>query len=124
LYKHGTYFQFAWKDKKEWGLLYKHFRRKGRKYCKRVNAKGNREIIKNRVDIVQRPAVVNEKQRLGDLEIDTVIGQNHKGAFLTINDWASNKSWIAKLEGKNADELAQKTIEVLSPYKTYSTRLS
>jgi len=110
-------YQYVWKDKKEGGLLYKHLRRKGRKYRKRGSSKDTRGIIKDRVDIDQRPAIVNEKQRLGDLEIDTVIGQNHKGALLTINDRASNKTWVAKLDGKNADELAQKTIEVLSPYK-------
>lgn len=110
-------YQYVWKDKKEGGTLFKHLRRKGRKYRKRGSSKDTRGIIKDRVDIEQRPAIVNEKQRLGDLEIDTVIGQNHKGALLTINDRVSSMVWIARLEGKNADELAQKAIEVLSPYK-------
>jgi len=110
-------YQYVWKDKKDGGSLCKHLRRKGRKYRKRGNAKDNRGIIKNRVDIDQRPAIVNEKQRLGDLEIDTVTGQNHKGALLTINDRVSSMAWLAKLDGKNADELAQKTIEVLNHYK-------
>lgn len=110
-------YQYVWKDKKEGGTICKHLRRRGRKYRKRGSAKDTRGIIKDRVDIDQRPAIVNEKQRLGDLEIDTVIGQNHKGALLTINDRVSSMTWIAKLDGKNADELAQKTIEVLNPYK-------
>ena len=74
-------------------------------------------IIKDRVGIELRPTIVDEKERLGDFEIDTVIGQNHKGALLTINARVSSKVWIAKLNGKNAEELAQKTIEVLVPYK-------
>jgi IS30 family transposase len=110
-------YQYVWQDKKEGGKLYMHLRRKGRKYRKRGNAKDTRGIIKDRVDIEQRPSIVNEKKRLGDLETDTVIGQNHKGALLTINDRVSSMTWIAKLNGKNADELAQKTIEVLNPYK-------
>lgn len=110
-------YQYVWKDKKQGGKLHLHLRRKGRKYRKRGAAKDTRGIIRDRVDISQRPAIVDQKQRLGDLEIDTVIGQNHKGALLTINDRASSMVWIAKLNGKNAEELAQKAIEVLHPYK-------
>jgi len=60
---------------------------------------------------------VNKKERIGDLEIDTIIGQNHKGAIMTINDRVSSKVWIAKLNGKNAPELAQKTLELPIPFK-------
>ena len=117
-------YQYVWKDKKDGGNLYTHLRHKGRKYRKRGNAKDTRGIIKDRVDIEQRPAIVDEKERLGDLEIDTVIGQNHKGALLTINDRVSNMSWIAKLNGKNAEELAKKTIEVLIPVKNFMNTIT
>ena len=114
---HERLYQHIWQDKKKGGKLHLHLRRRGRKYRKRGAAKDSRGIIKDRVDISQRPAIVDQKKRLGDLEIDTVIGQNHKGALLTINDRVSSKIWIAKLNGKNAEELAQKAVEVLTPYK-------
>lgn len=94
-----------------------HLRRKGRKYRKRGAAIDTRGIIKDRVDISLRPDIVDQKQRFGDLEIDTVIGKNHKGALLTINDRVSSMVWIAKLNGKNAAELALKVIEIMNPYK-------
>ncbi len=114
---HERLYQHIWQDKKQGGKLHLHLRRKGRKYRKRGAAKDTRGIIRDRVDISERPAIVEQKQRLGDLEIDTVIGQNHKGALLTINDRGSSIVWITKLSGKNAEELAQKTIETLTPYK-------
>jgi len=114
---HERIYQYVWKDKKDGGNLYKHLRRKGRKYRKRGNSKDTRGIIKGRIGIEQRPAIVDKKTRIGDLEIDTVIGKNHKGALLTINDRVSSKEWIAKLNGKNAEELAQETIKVLKPIK-------
>jgi len=114
---HERIYQYVWKDKKDCGNLYKHLRRKGRKYRKRGNSKDTRGIIKGRIGIEQRPAIVDKKTRIGDLEIDTVIGKNHKGALLTINDRVSSKEWIAKLNGKNAEELAQETIKVLKPIK-------
>lgn len=114
---HERIYQYVWKDKKEGGDLHTHLRHKGRRYRKRGNAKDNRGIIKDRVDISQRPEIVDRKERLGDLEIDTMIGQNHKGALLTINDRVSNKVVIEKLNGKDAKELAGKVIERLLPYQ-------
>jgi IS30 family transposase len=113
---HERIYQYVWADKKAKGSLFTHLRRKGRKYRKRGSAKDSRGIIKERVDISQRPAIVNEKIRLGDLEIDTIIGKNHRGAILTINDRVSSYVWMAKLNGKNADELAMKAIEILRPH--------
>ena len=114
---HERIYQHVWQDKKQEGLLYTHLRRKGRKYRKRGNAKDTRGIIKNRVDIELRPAIVDEKTRFGDLEIDTIIGKNHQGAMLTINDRLTSLVWIRKLQGKEAEPVAQKTIEALLPLK-------
>ena len=58
--------------------------------------------IPNRIDIEERPSIVDLKQRFGDLEIDTVIGSNHKGVLVTINDRLTSKVWIRKLSGKDA----------------------
>ena len=112
---HERIYQYVWDDKKSKGSLFVHLRRKGRKYRKRGAAKDSRGIIKDRVDISQRPAVVDEKTRLGDLEIDTIIGKNHQGAILSINDRVSGYLWLAKLKGKDAEELAMKTVEILQP---------
>jgi len=114
---HERIYQYVWKNKKESGNLYTYLRHKGRRYRKRGNAKDSRGIIKDRVDISQRPKIVDRKERLGDLEIDTMIRQNHKGALLTINDRVSNKVMIEKLNGKDAKELAWKVIERLSVYQ-------
>jgi IS30 family transposase len=115
---HERIYQYVWDDKKQGGDLYKHLRRKGRKYRKRGNAKDTRGIIKDRVGIEHRYEIVDKKQRIGDLEIDTIIGRNHKGAILTINDRVSSKVWIAKLNGKNAEELAKMAVEKLMPIKS------
>ena len=56
---------------------------------------------------------------MGDLEIDTIIGKDHKGAILTINDRVSGMIKIAKLNGKDAVELAKKTIEILGDWKCF-----
>lgn len=116
---HETIYKWIWEEKKRGSKekLHLHLRRKGRRRLKRGNKQDNRGIIKNRVDISERPIKVERRERFGDLEIDTVIGKNHKGALLTINDRKTGIVKIIKLEGKEANPLAYKTIKALLPYK-------
>ena len=114
---HETIYQFIYTDKQHGGNLYKKLRRKGHRYQHRGSEYRRRGIIPGRVDISSRPAIVEEKRRFGDLEIDTVIGRNHKGALLTINDRVTSLAWIRKLEGKSAVPFAEATIRALASFK-------
>ena len=76
----------VWRDKKYKGSLFEHLRSQGKKYKSRSIKTDKRGQIIGRKDIKDRPQEVEERQRLGDLEIDTIIGKDHKGAILTIND--------------------------------------
>tara|TARA_B110000240_G_scaffold86261_1_gene98149 strand:- start:690 stop:908 length:219 start_codon:yes stop_codon:yes gene_type:complete len=70
-----------WADKKAGGDLCTHLRRQGRIYRKRGFTKRYRGII-GRVDIKQRPAVVESRSGFGDLdlEVELIIGKDHKAA--------------------------------------------
>ena len=82
---HETIYRWIWEDKRRGGKLHKYLRRQGRRYAKRGSKNAGRGFIPGRVDIDERPEIVELKERFGDLEIDTIIGKNHKGAILTIN---------------------------------------
>lgn len=110
-------YQYIWENKRKGGLLFKHLRTKGKKYKKRGHLKDKRGLIVGRVDISERPAIVEKKCRLGDFEIDLVIGKDHKGALLTINDRASGILFMGKVESKEAVQIQQKTIELLQDWK-------
>lgn len=110
-------YQFIWDNKKRGGKLYKHLRTKGKKYRKRGASKDSRGMIPNRVDIEKRPSIVDKKQRVGDLEIDLVIGKNHHRALLTINDRATGFLWMGKIESKEAHVVEAKLLELLKDLK-------
>jgi len=116
---HESIYHYIWNDKRRGGKLHKQLRRAGRRYRKRGAAKDRRGLIKGRVDISLRPVEVEARQRLGDLEIDTIIGKGHKGAIVTINDRVSGILRMAKLESKDAGTLAQATIQLLEQWKPY-----
>lgn len=112
-------YQFIWADKKAGGKLYQHLRTKGKRYAKRGALKGSRGMIKERVGIEKRPLVVEEKQRCGDLEVDLVIGKDHKGALLTINDRATGILKMAKIDSKEAHVVEEKMVELLLDWKPF-----
>jgi IS30 family transposase len=118
---HERIYQYIWENKKEGGTLYQHLRSRGKRYRKRGSLKDSRGIIPNRKHISERPQVVEEKSRLGDVEIDTVIGKNHKGALVTINDRKLSKVFIRKVDGKNAQDVMEATIEALKECKYIKT---
>ena len=112
-------YQFVWSDKKQGGKLYTHLRSRGKKYTKRGNTNGKRGQIVGRVDIDERPAIVEKKNRVGDLEMDLVIGKNHKGALLTINDRATGVLKMVKIDSKEAHVVEAKAIELLQAWKPF-----
>lgn len=116
---HERIYQYIWADKKKKGELYLHLRTQGKRYRKRGNSKDKRGIIKEKTPISERPAIVEERARFGDLEIDTIIGKDHKGAIITINDRCTGVVKIIQTNGKNAVDLAQNVIENLMPWKPY-----
>ena len=113
-----TVYRYIGEDKRHGDKLsYKHLRRCGRRHKKRGALTDGCGFIRNRMDIDGRPATVDRKVRFGDLEIDTVIGGNHKGALLTINDRVTGSVWIRLLGGKDAAPLSKAAIDALNPFK-------
>ena len=76
-----------------------------------------RGTIPNRTDISQRPPEVEQRERFDDLEIDLIIGKNHKDTTLTINDRATGLGKLRKLESKDAEQLAMATIDCLMEWE-------
>ena len=115
---HERIYQFIWQDKATGGDLYTNLRTGHRKQRRRYGSgKATFQTIKNRVFIDQRPEVINGKQRYGDWEIDTIVGKNNKGAIVTLVERKSAFTLMAKLNGKNADELAKTVVNLMAPYK-------
>jgi len=80
-----------------------------RRYGTRIREKQREEAKKKRIDT--RPVVVEVKQRIGDWEGDTVIGQDRKPAILTHVERKSGLLLADKLERATAELTKQKTIE-------------
>ena len=114
---HERIYQHIWADKKAGGNLHKSLRTRGKRYRHRGALKDKRGVLVGRVPIEERPEIVNEKERFGDLEIDTIIGKNHQGAIVTINDRATGMLKMKKVPRKEAELVKNAALELLQPWK-------
>jgi IS30 family transposase len=114
---HECIYQFIWhckhtnqKDNKAYKQLYKQLKH-GKRRRKRGNYKDTRGLIPNRVSIEYRPKIVEKRRRSGDVEVDLIMGKDHKSALLITVDRATLITTIDKLESKNSTIITNKIIE-------------
>lgn len=113
---HERIYQFILDDKQKGGDLYKHLRHQHKKYRKRYGSPKRNGPIRNRRFIDERPAVVDEKRRIADWEIDTIIGKDRKHAIVSIVERELKKTVLKKVKAKTEDLVAASTIKGLKPY--------
>ena len=110
-----TVYQRVYADKRVGGSLWKHLRcQKQRR--KRYGRHDRRGVIPNRLSIEQRPAIVEQRSRIGDWEADTVIGKNHKQAIVSLVERKSGFTLIRKVERRTADAVSSAITKLLKPY--------
>jgi IS30 family transposase len=81
-------------------------------------------LIPNRVDISERPLIVEEKCRLGDFELDTIVGQGQTSSIVSIVDRASKYVMLVKVFRKTAQNVEDALIARLSPFKEHVLTLT
>ena len=120
LLHHETIYRYILQDKADGGELYLHLRHKQKPYRKRYASSTNSaKGIPDRVDIDQRPQEVNDRLRVGDWEADTVIGANHKGAIVTLDERVSKLRLALPQIGKFAKETQESIVELLKPLREF-----
>jgi IS30 family transposase len=112
---HERIYQYVLADKKSGGTLYQHLRcKKQRK--KRYGTRERRGQLSDRISIESRPAIVDSRSRLGDWELDTIIGKGHKQAIVSLTERKARLTLIAKVERKTADQVATAIVRLLMPH--------
>lgn len=111
---HEWIYQHVLQDKRSQGTLYRHLRCQRRRR-KRYGTYSCRGQIRNRVSIAERPAIVARRARLGDWEVDTMIGKGHQQALVSLTERKSRLTLLAKVGRKNAEAVATAVMTLLKP---------
>lgn len=104
---HETIYKWLWECKfgnreKDAGYKWLHLHLKhSHRRSRRGNYKVRRGVIAHRVSIEERPRVVDKRKRLGDVEVDLIIGKMHRSGLLITLDRASLMTTIDKIKSKD-----------------------
>jgi transposase, IS30 family len=115
---HERIYLHIWADKWAGGTLYRQLRRRGKKYNKRSAKCAGRGVIPGRIDISERPAIVERRIRIGDWEADTIVGAGRKGAILSVVERVSKYTLLHKLSAATADKTTHALIGALRPHRS------
>lgn len=109
---HETIYKHVWHDKKNHGQLYlclrQPFKRRKRygSYEKRGRLLGKRHIS-------ERPAAVEQRQKIGHWEMDTVHGTGSKDNVVTLVERVSGATFIGKLHDHTVAALNKRVIRFI-----------
>ena len=114
---HEWIYQHVFKDKRGGGILYKHLRCL-RKRRKRVGTYDRRGKLPNTQSIDLRPAIVEQRRRLGDWEVDTILGKRKGQAMVTLTERKSRFTLVSLVERQSSAEVRSQICRLLLPYKS------
>ena len=117
-------YQHIQADRQAGGTLYRHLRHRQKKRKKRDGKADARGQIKDRVSMDQRPAIVEEKSRIGDWEIDLVMGGQRTGALVSVVERRSRYTVLGKVPSKQAEHVAATTIALLAAHKGHTQTIT
>ena len=111
-------YQWIWSSKcdyrrssKSYRKLYQHLRH-GRYRQRRGNRNDRRGVVvPNRVSIIERPAIVDKRKRLGDYEVDLMIGGFNSGGILVMTDRATLRTKLSKIKSKDSKHVKGKILK-------------
>ena len=111
---HEWIYQHILADKLSGGKLYSHLRLQ-KKRRKRYGSYERRGKLPNRVSIEERPDIVAKRERIGDWEVDTIIGKRHQKAIVTLTERKTRFALMRKVDYRTADQVSKAIIDLLQP---------
>ena len=115
---HEWIYQYILDDKQAGGNLYRHLRCQ-KKRRKRYGGYDRRGQLPNRRNIEERPEIVDQRERLGDWEVDTILGKGRRQAIVTLTERKTRLALIRKVERRTAQAVQEAISYLLKPYKSY-----
>lgn len=111
---HEWIYQHILADRRAGGDLYRQLRCQRQRH-KRYGHYSRRGQMPGRVSIEQRPSIVDEKSRIGDWEVDLIIGHDRRTALLTLTERKSKLALLRKLRRRLAPMVTYAMLKLLKP---------
>jgi transposase, IS30 family len=109
-------YQYVFANRRLGGTLFQHLRQL-RKRKKRGRASGRQGRLPNIISIDLRPAIVNRRSRLGDWEVDTLLGQRAGNVLVTLTERKSRLTLLAIADRQSSAAVRRQICRLLLPYQ-------
>jgi len=118
---HTSIYRHIEKDKQQGGQLYRQLPRFGKTRWRggKRNRQAGCKLIPDRIDIKERPAIVDKRSRLGDWEGDTVHGKS--AHLVTLVERKSRFTLAKRVTSKCKKEVGDALIELLGKVSAKTT---
>jgi len=110
---HEWIYRYIKKDKCNGGTLHKHLRGKP-SHRKKYGSTWNKNVLGKRRTIKERPKYVNQRQRYGDWEVDTMIGRPGGSVLVTLVERKSKLCRIGLAVNKSAKAVKDTMLTLLT----------
>ena len=116
-------YQYVYADYRAGGALYQHLRSQ-KKRRKRLRGRDRRGQLPDRRMIDERPQIVQERSRIGDWEVATLIGTGPQQAIVTLTERKSRLALLGRVSKRSADLVAQMVVQLLKPFQGMSETMT
>jgi IS30 family transposase len=116
---HERIYQHIYADKAIGGTLHEHLRCRKKRRKRYGSGHHRRGQIRNRRCITERPAIVEQRARVGDWEGDTVIGKQESQAIVTLVERKTRFLVARKVSRRTADQVRDAIIGELAGYDIF-----
>jgi len=113
---HTWIYQYIRQDQAQGGDLARHLRCQKRRK-KRSGSPDTRGQLRDQVRIDARPAAVDCRDRLGDWELDTIVGARHQQAVVTLTERASRLTRMQHVPQRTAEVVSHAIQDQLQPLR-------
>ena len=113
---HAWIYQYIYANKRAGGDLYTHLRCQ-KKRRNRAGDYDRRGKIPNQVSIAERPAIVDQRARIGDWKADTIIGAGQRGAIVTLVERKSRLTLLQPVTRRTAAAVEAAILDLLRPHQ-------
>jgi transposase, IS30 family len=113
---HETIYRYVWRDRRLGGTLYQHLRGACKQRRKRYGAYDSRGRLAGKRHISERPVIVDRRARVGDWEIDTVMGTGATDCLVSLVERKTGYLLLGKLAARTQVELTAQTLRLARPH--------
>jgi IS30 family transposase len=120
---HETIYRHIWADKRAGGTLHTHLRGARKKCRKRYGHYDSRGRLAGKRLITERPAIVEARGRIGDWEVDTILGAtNDSHCLLSLVERKTGYLVLGKLRARTTDEVTRCAIPLIQqqPHRVHT----